>query len=393
MANEITESKCLEAELLLGYKYFQQKNALAAKKAEYTARLQSANNAYARACDAYDVQRQSDLASESYFEKRYPQDKAAYQAYCEDLKAQARARELQATAERLAAQKAEKEQAEKERQVRFWVWFLIGIALIVLTVVMSIEGCKGAETPADASPLASLAVFVGVGAFLCMGTAFGGFDKAEEENAQNTQTEQAQMQGFMSTSVNLPSYRTYLIEKNGYAYYLQDYPAKGEEYVRRENELSAQVQEMQAQLTKTEQMQAELETRGENILKKLNVIPVYYFTEDALSKMLFFYVNKRADTVKELINLYEQTEFEDSLLKAVRNISISVDKLKDSVNGEFIRLGAQLGILGQSVAENSEMQRLNREKLKEIQDKNEKYYFDIIDEMHSLEFESEIKIS
>lgn len=399
MTNEITESKCLEAELLLGYKYFQQKNALAAKNAELTARLQSANNAYTRACNAYAEQRNADLASESYFENRYPQEKAGYRAHCEELKTEARIRESQETAKRLAEQKAVKEQEAKYAQKRFWILFLIGVALIVLTVFMSIEGCKGAESPADASPLASLAVFVGFGAFLCIVGAFGGFEKAEEENAgqqsqpAQRQGEQTPAQGFLSSKANLPSFRTYLIEKNGYSYYLQDYPEKDEKYRQRENELSAQMQEIQKQLSQVKQQQTELETRGENILKKLNVIPVYYFTEDALNKMLFFYVNKRADTVKELINLYEQTEFEDSLLKAVRNISISVDRLKENLNGEFIRLGAQLGVLRQSVAENSEMQRLNREKLEEIQDKNEKYYFDIIDEMHSLEFESEIKIS
>ena len=388
MANEVTENKCLEAELLLGYKYFQQKNAFAAKSAELTSRLQSAKNVYAHACGEYEADRNAELASESYFERTYPQEKEGYQAHCQELQRQAEERKRVMQAQ-LAEQKlADKKEQEKYASKRFWIFFLIGIALAALTVFMSIKGCEGASTPADASPLASLAVFVGAGAITCIGLAFGGFEKAEDENAQ-TETSQ----GFLSNPVELPSFRTYLVNKNGYSYYVQNYPEKSERYLQRERELAAQVTALETELSALEKSAAELAVRGEEILKKINVIPAYYFTEDAVSKMLFFYVNKRADTIKELINLYEQTEFEGALLKAVKNISINVDKLKQAVDGEFIRLGAQLGVLRQSVEDNAEQQRLNREKLSEIEDKNERYYFDIIDEMHSLELEGEIKIS
>lgn len=383
MANEVTENKCLEAELLLGYKYFQQKNAFAAKSAELTSRLQSAKNVYAHACGEYEADRNAELASESYFERTYPQEKEGYQAHCEILKAEVRAREAQEREKKLAEQKAEKERRDKTKRKTMIIFLILGVVFGVATLSVCIKSFEN-----NSGGLAFFSWFLCAGAIGCLTAAFGGFEKAEDENAQ-TETSQ----GFLSKPVELPSFRTYLVNKNGYSYYVQNYPEKSERYLQRERELAAQVTALETELSALEKSAAELAVRGEEILKKINVIPAYYFTEDAVSKMLFFYVNKRADTIKELINLYEQTEFEGALLKAVKNISISVDKLKQAVDGEFIRLGAQLGVLRQSVEDNAEQQRLNREKLSEIEDKNERYYFDIIDEMHSLELEGEIKIS
>ncbi len=383
MANEVTENKCLEAELLLGYKYFQQKNAFAAKGAELNSRLQSIKNVYASACGEYEAQRNADLASESYFERTYQQEKEEYQEYCNSLKTESQTREAQERIRKQAEEKAVQEQKNKTKRKTMIIFLILGVVFGVATLSVCVKAYA-----VNSGGLAFFSWFLCAGAIGCLTAAFGGFEKAEDENAQTEDT-----QGFLSKPVELPSFRTYLINKNGYSYYEQNYPPKSERYIQRETELAKQVKQLETELSAWEKSSAELAARGEEILKKINVIPVYYFTEDALSKMLFFYVNKRADTIKELINLYEQTEFEGALLKAVKNISISVDKLKESVDGEFIRLGAQLGVLRQSVEDNAEQQRLNREKLSEIADKNERYYFDIIDEMHSLELEGEIKIS
>lgn len=53
-----------------------------------------------------------------------------------------------------------------------------------------------------------------------------------------------------------------------------------------------------------------------NRLKRNSIIPIFYLDNDnAVEKMLFFMLNKRADTVKELVNLYETTVWQDAILK------------------------------------------------------------------------------
>jgi hypothetical protein len=123
----------------------------------------------------------------------------------------------------------------------------------------------------------------------------------------------------------------------------------------------------------------------EQALQKLNVIPSYYFKADAVEKMLFFYVNKRADNIKDLINLYETTVFQEAVLKSLKDIAVSVDKLADAVRGGFTRLGLQLGVVNESIQENTKAQRLNKEKLSEIKDENARHYMDIVDAIDDIE--------
>ncbi len=50
-------------------------------------------------------------------------------------------------------------------------------------------------------------------------------------------------------------------------------------------------------------------------LKKNSIIPIYYLeNSEAVEKMLFFMLNKRADTIKELVNLYETTKWQENML-------------------------------------------------------------------------------
>lgn len=53
-----------------------------------------------------------------------------------------------------------------------------------------------------------------------------------------------------------------------------------------------------------------------NTLKRNSIVPIFYLdNESAVEKMLFFMLNKRADTVKELVNLYETTIWQDAVLR------------------------------------------------------------------------------
>lgn len=50
----------------------------------------------------------------------------------------------------------------------------------------------------------------------------------------------------------------------------------------------------------------------------LTVIPLDYFNEEAITGMLYYYTNKRGDTIKELINLYENEKFKEKLLGSIQ---------------------------------------------------------------------------
>lgn len=89
-----------------------------------------------------------------------------------------------------------------------------------------------------------------------------------------------------------------------------------------------------------------------SIRTKIKAIPVYYFQNpDAIKKMLFLMINKRADTIKELVNLYEETEWQSSLLKSVSNVSLQIGTLKNDLMVNFKILSTELGIINRNVSD------------------------------------------
>ena len=77
----------------------------------------------------------------------------------------------------------------------------------------------------------------------------------------------------------------------------------------------------------------------------------------------------------------------------MQNISISVDKLSESVIGGFKRLGLQLGVINESIQENTAIQKLNYEKLSEIKDENARRYMEMVDTLHEIEELSKIYVT
>ena len=57
---------------------------------------------------------------------------------------------------------------------------------------------------------------------------------------------------------------------------------------------------------------------AKEIRNYLTVIPLDYFNEEAITGMLYYYTNKRGDTIKELINLYENEKFKEKLLGSIQ---------------------------------------------------------------------------
>ena len=379
MANEIVERNCLEAELLLGYKYYQSEAALAVERKEKEKALQSARG-YLQAVQAeYPNQQHADLNSEAYFEARYAHEKAAYQLdYQMEENRQKRQRQqnLQAAIEK---EKIEQKEFNKKQRVLGGALLIVGLLLVALTIIMSIKGCEGAKTPADASPLASIAVFVGIGAAAVLGGAFSVLGK----EAPKVEDKPVTTLGY--TTISFPTFREWLIQKNGLSYYKQDYPAKSETLIKKENAAEKALQVATEALNEVQMRESDLKNRGIQLQGKLNVIPPYYFQNDAITKMLFFYVNKRADNIRDLINLYETTVFQEAVLKSLQSISISVDRLTETVRGSFNRLGLQLGVINESIQENTSAQRVSYEKLSQIKDENAKHYMEMVNAIDEIE--------
>ena len=75
---------------------------------------------------------------------------------------------------------------------------------------------------------------------------------------------------------------------------------------------------------------------------EITIVPSFYQTEEAVEKMLFLYMNKRADSIKELVNLYEQTEWQSAMVKGLDDINNAIvtmhDKMIEKMNINNIML-------------------------------------------------------
>ncbi len=138
-------------------------------------------------------------------------------------------------------------------------------------------------------------------------------------------------------------------------------------------------------LTNTRNHIVKLNAEGQQIIQDLEIIPQYYFTKESIERMLFFFVNKRADNIKDLINLHEQTLFQEELIKGINNLSVSINKLTQAVNDGFRRLGAQLGVINNSIMENTRQMQVNKQKLDTIQDKVARNYINTVEHIHNVE--------
>lgn len=116
--------------------------------------------------------------------------------------------------------------------------------------------------------------------------------------------------------------------------------------------------------------QRSLKTSLSKAISSCREIPSYYAKqEDAVKKMTFLMVNKRADTVKELVNLYEDTEWKEAMLKSVSSLdsdikNIALLNFKQQQN----QIDAMYEILGSLDKANLELQNSEDQVRSEIED-------------------------
>ena len=146
-----------------------------------------------------------------------------------------------------------------------------------------------------------------------------------------------------------------------------------------------------------------LNTEEKNqLLNSLETLPVYYFNEDAVNKMLFLMANKRADTIKELVNLYEEIQWQNKLINGLADISLNIKDLVRDLNENFQSLGRQLKCINDNVLDakvvvsdsvnemrnailiNAASNILNAKVLSQIKDDNAKHYLEMSNNINRL---------
>ncbi len=149
--------------------------------------------------------------------------------------------------------------------------------------------------------------------------------------------------------------------------------------------INQQIQAQQLVIQSIEKQIVALTNEGKQIVNDLTEIPAYYFKEDSVIQMLFFYVNKRANNITDLINMYEQKVFQDKLIHAVQSIKVSIDNLANVVRSSFVTLGLQLGVINESIQENTRQLLLNKDKLAQIQDDLSRNYIQTVEHINNVE--------
>ncbi len=383
MANKITETNCLEAELVLGYKYYEQKEKYAKEVADCKHKINDLNNVMFEERNKYIARRDGMIISDSYILAKHPEWQQEYNEYCAKKHALVKKQDKADFID-----KKTREMEGSQKAVKYSL--IVGAVFLLLTVLFNVLGAVQAggdygKAYVDGNGWVIAGSFMGFIAVMCLFMVLahrGIVASAKREMARFTSKKLANVEPLWSY---IRGRLTDTVKKELGQEYDTDHQAEIDAFTKKEEETKEQIEVKKKALSAICETERKLLDYGANLPAKLTVIPAYYFKADAVEKMLFFYVNKRADNVRDLINLYETTVFQEAVLKSLKDIAVSVDKLTDAVRGGFTRLGLQLGVVNESIQENTKQQRLNREKLSEIKDENARHYLDIVDAIDDIE--------
>lgn len=77
----------------------------------------------------------------------------------------------------------------------------------------------------------------------------------------------------------------------------------------------------------------------------LSVVPLEYFNEEAITGMLYYYTTKRGDTIKELINLYENEKFKEKLLGTIQQNTLTMQSIGKVVVTQLFNISQKMDSL------------------------------------------------
>lgn len=142
-----------------------------------------------------------------------------------------------------------------------------------------------------------------------------------------------------------------------------------------------------------------------NFANKLTILPPFYCTYLKIRAIAWLYVNKRANNITDLINLYEQTVWQDQMLNAVNTVSANIGVLTNRIEQNLIAITSELNVINKTLNANANMLSndlqkinsainassknlstaidLNTVKLQDIKESNERQYINVYRELLS----------
>ena len=130
-----------------------------------------------------------------------------------------------------------------------------------------------------------------------------------------------------------------------------------------------------------------------------NTFPPYYSSADDIHYFMFLFFNKRADTVKELINLTEQIRAQEKLIGKLDQIQSSISDLSKIVKTGFSNVNNQLENINNKISVSLSLQKnisetmkiqnqqsaKTNQKLDSILTQNERHYLGTIKKLNELD--------
>ncbi len=366
MANEIQSTDLLGAELLCGYKYF-------SSYKELESQMNSISDDISK-MEYNQITVAKAMVNNNHFTiKDFPRYEESYKLF-------ERTKLNSAKAELAYAQKKYDSAVSEIKGRR--IWFIVAIVIFVLTLAIGIPviinyGNSGSDDP-GILPLFPFLLIAEVWLIIAKFPQSGAVKKINNAKQELQQAERA------INSIKI-TFRAFVEEQSTISQQLiYQYIAEVSS-----NQQLARIREVielsNKELEFVQEKITQLKLEGKQIVNDLTEIPAYYFKEDSVIQMLFFYVNKRANNVTDLINMYEQKVFQDKLIHAVQSIKVSIDNLANVVRSSFVTLGLQLGVINESIQENTRQLLLNKDKLAQIQDDLSRNYIQTVEHINNVE--------
>lgn len=130
----------------------------------------------------------------------------------------------------------------------------------------------------------------------------------------------------------------------------------------------------------------------ENMSVRNTIIPSVYHNEEDITNLIDYYVRRRGDTWKELVNEYEHDKKLNQIISSINDLSQQVSVLTDSVVKCFNIVGMQLGIINESILSLQTATQINLNKISQIENQQEKRLCELTSSIQNMNSKTKIII-
>ena len=100
--------------------------------------------------------------------------------------------------------------------------------------------------------------------------------------------------------------------------------------------------------------------------KRIKIIPNFYRDFESISKLTFLYLNKRANNITDLINVYEQTKWQNKVLDSLNQLHKEMHSFEQTVVQKLNTMNQNLEkIVQQEKLQNAKLDEINHQQLKQ----------------------------